>query len=88
LSRHEFKTRQHLVVVGWDDGLQTFFGQVWALPDGDDTDDPPELWVGASWEELPTADALADALCTYASIPQKVRKALEDDYRRRLPLCS
>jgi hypothetical protein len=87
LARHEFKTKQYLVVVGWDDGLQTFFGQVWALPDGDDTDGPPEFWVGASWEEVPTPEALAEALCPYATIPQRLRKALEHDYRRRRPLC-
>jgi hypothetical protein len=28
MSRHEIETDEYLVIVGWDDGLQTFFGQV------------------------------------------------------------
>ena len=73
MSRREFKTRQHL--VGWDGGLPTFFGQVWSLPDGDDTDCPPEPWVGTPWEELPTPEALAEALGAYATIAQRLSPA-------------
>src|SRR5438105_2943616 len=56
------------------------------LPEGDDTDDLPELWVGTSWEELPTPGALALELEGYATIPDELMSALETDRQGRNPL--
>jgi hypothetical protein len=86
MSRHTIETEKHLIIVGWDDGLQTFFGQVWTWPDGDDGDGPPELWVGVSWEELPTVEHLCEALEESAAIPVDVIAELEEDYRNKSPL--
>jgi hypothetical protein len=86
MPRHEIETENRLVIVGWDDGLQTFFGQVWTLPEGDDADGPPELWVGVSWEEIATPARLAELLEGYATIPEDVIAELEKDYRNRRPL--
>jgi hypothetical protein len=82
VPRHESETEDYLVIVGWDDGLQTYFGQVWRFPEGDDTDDPPELWVGTSWEEVPTPGVLNGELTNYATIPEDLMDELAKDYQR------
>jgi hypothetical protein len=86
MSRRAIGTESHLIIVGWDDGLQKFFGQVWTPPEGDGGDGPPELWVGVSWGELPTVEHLCEALGHHATIPEDVIEQLEDDYRNRRPL--
>ncbi len=86
MSRHELETEEHLVIVGWDDGLQTFFGQVWALPEGDDAEGPPEYWVGVRWEELPTTEHLIEALGASATLPEEVVADLDEDVQGRRPL--
>jgi hypothetical protein len=86
MSRYELETEEYRVIVGWDDRLQTFFGQVWALPEGDDSDGPPEFWVGVRWKELPTAQHLIEALGDYETLPEDVVEDLEDDFRNRGPL--
>lgn len=65
------------IIVGWDSALRTYYGQV--IPDGNPGDDELILWVGKSPRELPTVDALADALVEWAGIDDQVRSELEKD---------
>jgi hypothetical protein len=59
---------------------------VWTLPEGDGGDGPPALWVGVSWEELPTVEHLCEALGQRGTIPEDVIEQLDEDYRKRRPL--
>jgi hypothetical protein len=76
------------VIVGFDDPLDTFFGQIFdtTVPEEDDN---CVLWVGATLQALPTVDVLQDCLHAYATIPPEVMAQLRHDHattRPRSPL--
>jgi hypothetical protein len=85
MSRYLISARepQFTVVVGWDDGLESFFGQV------DDTrirgEDKGCLWVGASLRELLSVAELVDAIKDYADIPPEILSNLSQDFSSRHP---
>lgn len=70
----------HVVVVGWDEPLGTFFGQVF---DSTDPEEPENiiLWVGTGIRELETVWALAAVLQPYAVIPEPLTQRLKN-YQR------
>lgn len=67
------------IVIGWDPPLQTFFGYVKDLSIDDDKADPIILWVGTSWREVPTVDALVRHLTPWAFISSALRQALQTE---------
>ena len=69
MSQHRFTTKEHTIVLGWDNPLQTFFAQVWPGHD-DDAWEEPLLWVGCLAGELATIDALTGALEPFGEIPE------------------
>lgn len=82
MSQHQIPVRQshHLVVVGWDEPLGTFFGQVF------DTTIPEEpenivLWVGRRSREFRTVSRLATALRSYAALSPRIVRRLRQDQR-------
>jgi len=74
MSRHEFVTDKHRIVVGWDPPLQTYFAQVWRKRSGLH----PVLWVGAGPPSL-TLKQLETALKPFCEISVELRAALEQD---------
>jgi hypothetical protein len=80
MSRYSINARnpQLQVVVGWDDGLKTFFGQV--LDPRLDEEHEMLIWIGASSREIVNIVKLADALKSYADIPPEVRTNLARDF--------
>jgi len=74
MSRHEFSTAKHRIIVGWDPPLQTFFAQVW----GKRATTRPVLWVGAGPPSL-TLKQLETALKPFCEISVELRAALEQD---------
>lgn len=66
MSRYEMLNKSLTLVVGWDKGLQTFFGR---LTDNDMPAGEEEiLWVGTAPKELRTVIALQEALKHYWSL--------------------
>jgi len=68
------------VEVGWAARAQTFFASVidTTIPN-DHAHEPCVLWVGTSEGELPTLEALADALAPYAAVPDATQAQLLAD---------
>jgi hypothetical protein len=82
MSQHRFTTKEHTIVLGWDNPLQTFFAQVWPGHD-DDAWEEPLLWVGCLAGELATIDALTGALEPFGEIPEDLVALLRQDYDQR-----
>jgi hypothetical protein len=61
MSRYELESKHpnHTIVVGWDAGLETFFGQV-LNPDAEDDADEIVEWLGTRRQELPTVADLVE----------------------------
>jgi hypothetical protein len=71
------------ILVGWDNPMATFFAQVFnpALPERDEC----ILWIGTEPEAITTVEGLQTQLCDYATIPEPIREALQEDYDHRTP---
>jgi hypothetical protein len=82
----------HVVWVGWDSPLESFFGQVYdvlenhygsGLPQ-DGPDDPVIFWAGTSCVgEIPTVPILVDVMSPYCKISSEVQTQLLADYNNR-----
>ena len=82
MSRYEIASRdpdKYDAVVGWDKGLQTYFGQV--IPKGGADDWQLTLWVGTNPKELNSVAELQEKMKGYADIPKETRNALEWDQK-------
>jgi hypothetical protein len=79
MSRYpiEAKDPKYAVVVGWDNPLQTFFGQV--IDKTSDRDWDLKLWAGTNPREIGSIAELQDRLKEYAVIPKEVQNALAFD---------
>jgi hypothetical protein len=69
----------HLVTVGWDDRLQTYYGQVEDRGSNGSREDGLPLRLGGRPRELPSVYALRNALSAWAEIPEDVWTELERD---------
>lgn len=90
MSRHHLTplNPDHLVVVGWDGPLQTFFAQVedtTAQPDPDTDEDPPLLlWLGLD-EPVTDPAAMVAPLAPYAALDDAMLLALQHDRATAAP---
>lgn len=84
MSRYEIVNQSLTLVVGWDRGLQTFFGHL------DDADRPAGeeelLWVGTTPEALPTVAALTQTLEPYWTLDEETCADLAQDQAHQAPL--
>ena len=81
MSRHTiecFSSRFQLV-AGWDRPLNSFFAQVVDLELSDEDDDRIVVWVGASFAEIPTPEALQPHIAQYAIISDEMLATLRAD---------
>ena len=88
MSRHTIrKDEQFEVVVGWDDPLGTFFGQVFDVQAGGGADDDVFLvMVGYKPGGITDLAGLQEAVASYASIPTNMcLTLLAEQENRRLP---
>ena len=90
MSRHEVEsidTERYAVIVGWDNLLQTLFGQVWDLSKIDDDEDDQAciFWIGDDPESVTSVEALAQALSAYAVIPAELAAELEQEQAEAEP---
>jgi hypothetical protein len=85
MSQHFFSAGNQVEgMVGWDNALGTFFGQVYKVDEeGERIEDDDEgqekgtlLWVGARRGEIRTVDELEEKLKPVARIPADIRKKL------------
>lgn len=80
------------IIVGWDNGLQTFFYQVYDNSRPVDEYDTPHYAAGYEPNELPSAAAMLQSLeklpcwLTPLELPSGVLMDLEDDKARARPL--
>ena len=82
MSRYEIAARdreKHDAVIGWDKGLQTYFGQV--IPKVGAEDWELTLWVGMYPKEINSVAELQEKMKDYVDIPKEMRSALELDQR-------
>lgn len=77
MSRYEVKGLQksHLIIVGWDKPLQTYFIQVKDLL-AEDVDDNMILWAGCTMHEIDTVERLEVLGHDYAIIPNNIIRKL------------
>lgn len=69
------------VVVGWHRQLNTYFAQVWDVPEwaGHYEDGNVLLWVGTEWNEVLSTGELVTLLAPYIALPPDVRAQLIAD---------
>jgi hypothetical protein len=86
MSRYDIPTRAPglLAVVGWDNPLQTYFGQVLRPETADYDDDNVLLWVGAAPREVITVEDLARHLAPFAELAPQVADQLRADRAAKL----
>jgi hypothetical protein len=75
------------IIVGWDPPLQTYFAQVfdWRDPNAED-EDACILWVGTNPRvPITSVNALQNCLTLYATIPESIRTALQQDRQQSAP---
>lgn len=87
MSRHVIPARDPnlIIVVGWDNPLQSFFAQVERPEDPEeDDDDPILLWVGATPREVITVEDLTRHLAPYAALPPEVAAQLRQERAAKL----
>lgn len=79
MSRHRIDGLKpgHEVYVGWDDPLQSYFGQVYA-PGVRDREGPIH-WVGASPPWLREVSYLVTAMRPYAEVSTAIQRTLFAD---------
>ena len=74
------------VIVGWDNPMQTLFGQVFDTTVQDKDDDAAcVLWVGLEVQAITSLAHLQDALQAYATLPAEVVARLQHDQARTPP---
>ena len=79
MSRYETETDTYRIVVGWDDPLQTFFVQVYALNNDEDADDDIVMWRGAAPDDkIATFDELNRILM------EQILPIIDDDIKADL----
>jgi hypothetical protein len=67
----------HVVLVGWDVGLDSYWGKVVATPiDPEDDDGGVLLWVGTAHGEINYVNDLPGLLADYAVVGDEVLTAL------------
>jgi hypothetical protein len=82
MSRYEIPARnpQHIIAVGWDNPLNTFFAQVSRPVENEDGEDPIILWLGASRpREIVSVEDLAQHLEPYAALSPEMLDQLRAD---------
>jgi len=72
------------VIVGWDDPLETFFGQVFDTTAGEN-EEGCVYWEGADYRACQTVEALQAHLRPYATIPDPVVAQLRADQQHAVP---
>jgi hypothetical protein len=75
----------YLVVVGWDDDLETYYGWVEDLRIRSGRPEDLLVRVGTERHQLPSVPALQEAIDSWASISPEVRTTLEEDGFRAAP---
>jgi hypothetical protein len=86
VSRYEYRTEEHVIAVGWDNPLQTYFAQAWEREPKHDLladEHAPVLWVGTERGEVPAIQDLSRHLRRYGGIPEKIIDQLLEDFERR-----
>jgi hypothetical protein len=83
MSRYLVAAREphFTVAVGWDNGLETFFGTVY--DNRIKGEDKVCHWVGASLREILTVSDLANSLKDYADLLPETRAKLSQDFSAR-----
>ena len=81
MSRHEVtaKDASHIITVGWDNPMQTFFAQVERQQKDEDPRDPILLWLGTEHAEHITPYDLVPLLEPYALLDVQTIKQLNAD---------
>lgn len=60
-------------MVGWDDPMQTFFGQVYRVDEqGERVDDEAIHWVGTHNDQIRSVDHLQQLLRPHAELPAEI----------------
>ena len=80
MSRHTIPAADAnlTVVIGWDNPLQTFFGQV-TRNDAGDEDEPVILWLGGSFADITDPAELIIPLSPYATVtPEHIAQLIAD----------
>jgi hypothetical protein len=72
------------VIVGWDNPLVTFFGQVFD-PSIEEDAEACLLWIGTAPEAIPTVAALQAQLVGWATIPDDIVDHLLRDQQTATP---
>jgi hypothetical protein len=70
------------VVVGWDNPLQTFFGQV-LDPDRPLTQPETVTWIGTRPAEIRTVEELVSAMEPYGTMPEAIVVQLRQEWSAR-----
>jgi hypothetical protein len=80
MSRHTIASfsARFIVTVGWDRPLNSYFAQVEDV-EAAEGDDQMVVWVGASFSEVSTPDALQVDICRYATLPEAMLATLRAD---------
>jgi hypothetical protein len=80
MSRHMISSSspRFEIIVGWDRPLNSYFAQVRDLKAVDE-DDALVVWVGASFSEIETPEALQPHISRYAIIPREILAVLRAD---------
>jgi hypothetical protein len=73
-----------IVIVGWDNPLQTFFAQVFD-PSIEEDEEADLLWVGTALQAIPTVAALPAQLADWATIPADIADRLSRDQQAATP---
>lgn len=83
MSRHlimALNSNEHMIWVGWDSPLGTYFGQVFNRNTSEG--DKSIYWVGTEINEIKTTSELRRRLATYAQLSPETVVALEADRER------
>ncbi len=79
MSRYNLQSKDpnHIVVVGWDRPLNTFFAQVRIA--GADEEARPLLWFGVSGDGIHDIDEVKRRLSPFAIVPYDIELQLRRD---------
>lgn len=75
----EPKNDNHLVMVGWDDPLNTFFIHVIDESLDEDDEGRDVLWLGCTYQEIHDVNRVIALAKPYANIPQDLKANLLKD---------
>lgn len=90
MSRYKIDVRHKILTAmphaeawaGWDNPLQTFFGQV-LDPDIPVTQEEAVFWIGTSYAAITTVEELCHRLREWATVPGEVLGQLQKEYDAR-----